>query len=80
MFGYTCGGIGAVILGTGMSLCMTELGSVLGGLSMVLGVLIGIAGMVLVALAYPVYWHTLRKERNRIAPEVLRLTEELRRH
>ena len=44
---------------------------------MPIGVVIGAVGMVLVALAYPVYNRTVRKERQRIAPEVLRLTEEL---
>ena len=71
------GVIGALIMGTGMSLCMTELGAVLGAFGMVLGILAGIAGMVLVALAYPVYNRVLKKEREKIAPEILRLTEEL---
>ena len=71
------GVIGALVLGTGMSLCMTELGAALGQLAMVVGILVGIAGMVLVALAYPVFQHTLKKERARIAPEILQLTEEL---
>lgn len=71
------GVIGALILGTGMSLCMTELGATLGHLAMVLGIVIGLAGMVLVALAYPVYNRVLKKERQRIAPEILRLSEEL---
>ena len=60
-----------------MSLCMTELGAALGNLSMVIGILVGIAGMVMVALGYPVYNCVLKKERERIAPEILRLTEEL---
>ncbi len=71
------GVIGALVLGTGMSLCMTELGSAFGQLAMVIGILVGIAGMVLVALAYPVFHHTLKKERAKIAPEILQLTEEL---
>ncbi len=71
------GVIGALILGTGMSLCMTELGATLGNLAMVLGVIVGIVGIVLVVLAYPVYNRVLKKERDRIAPEVLRLTDEL---
>ena len=71
------GVIGALVLGTGMSLCMTELGAALGQLAMVVGILVGIAGMVLVALACPVFYHTLKKERARIAPEILQLTEEL---
>ena len=71
------GVIGALILGTGMSLCMTELGSSLGRLAMIIGIAVGLVGMVLVALAYPLYNRTLKKERERIASEILRLTDEL---
>ena len=71
------GVIGALILGAGMSLCMTELGAALGNLAMLIGILIGIVGMVLVALAYPVYNRVLKKQREHIAPEILRLTDEL---
>lgn len=71
------GVIGALIMGTGMSLAMTELGQLLGDLAMVIGIVVGIAGMVLVALAYPVYNRVLSRERQRIAPEILRLTDEL---
>lgn len=68
---------GALILGTGMSLCMTDLGAALGSLAMAVGIPVGIVGIVLVALAYPVFKRRLKKERERIAPEVLRLTDEL---
>lgn len=74
------GVVGALILGAGMSLTMTNIGELLGisgNMAMGAGILIGLVGMVLVALAYPVYNHVLRKERARIAPEILRLTEEL---
>ena len=71
------GVLGTLILGTGMSLSMTELGAVLGHLSMVMGILVGVLGLVMVALAYPIYNRVLRKERQRIAPEILRLSEEL---
>lgn len=73
----TLGIIGTLILGTGMSLAMTELGSLVGDLAMVIGIGIGVVGLVLVALAYPVYNRILQKERTRIAPEILRLSEEL---
>ena len=69
--------IGALILGTGMSLCMTELGAALGNLAMVLGIAVGIPGMAMVAAAYPVYKRVLKKERQKIAPEILRLSDEL---
>ena len=71
------GVMGALIMGTGMSLAMTDIGAALGQLAMVAGIVIGVIGMILVALAYPVYNHVLKKERQRIAPQLLQLTEEL---
>ena len=71
------GVIGALILGTGMSLILTELGASLGSLAMIIGIMVGIAGLVLVALAYPLYIRTLKKERERIAPEILKISDEL---
>ena len=69
--------VGALILGTGMSLAMTDLGAALGSLAMLLGIVVGIAGMVLVALAYPLYNRVLKQQREKIAPEILRLSDEL---
>ena len=77
-FGYTYGSIGAVIMGAGMSLVMTDIGKVIGLTSaLVPGIVVGLAGLVLVALAYPVYNRTQKKERERIAPQILKLTDEL---
>ena len=69
--------IGALIMGTGMSLVMTEIGAALGSLAMVIGILGGIVGMVLVALAYPLYNRVLNMQREKSAPEILRLSDEL---
>lgn len=69
--------LGALVLGTGMSLCMTELGAGLGPFAMAAGIVTGIVGMGLIALAYPVYRRTLRKEREKIAPEILQLADRL---
>lgn len=72
--------IGALILGSGMSLLMTDLSKVLGAyanLAMPIGVIIGIIGIVLVSLAYPTYNRVVKKEREKIAPEIIRLTDEL---
>ena len=73
----TVGIIGALIMGTGMSLAMTEIGAALGRLAMILGIAVGLVGMVLAALAYPLYNRVLKKQREKIAPEILRLSDEL---
>ena len=71
------GVIGALIMGTGMSLVMTDIGASLGSLAMVIGIAAGVVGMALVALAYPLYNRVLKKQREKIAPEILRLSDEL---
>lgn len=72
------GTVGALVLGTGMSICMTDIAAAMDRqTSMVLGILVGVIGMVLVAMAYPVYNRVKKKERAKIAPEILRLTNEL---
>ena len=73
----TIGIIGALIMGTGMSLAMTEIGAALRSLAMILGIAVGLVGMALAALAYPLYNRVLKKQREKIAPEILRLSDEL---
>lgn len=75
----TVGIIGTLILGTGMSLIMTELGALFGSffLAIAVGLAMGIVGIFLVCLAYPIYNRTLQKGREKAAPEILRLTDEL---
>ena len=74
------GVIGTLILGFGMSLCMTDLGDILGSLkdiSMVIGIIVGIVGGILASLAYPVYNAIVTAKRKKLAPEIIRLTDEL---
>lgn len=72
------GVIGALVLGIGMSLVMSDFGNILGTLtSMIVGISVGVVGIVLVSIAYPLYNRILKKERKRLAPEILRLTDEL---
>ena len=68
---------GTLLLGTGMSLCMTDLGAGLGSFAMLLGIVLGLTGIAGAAMAYPVYSRILKREREKIAPEILRLTDEL---
>ena len=74
------GVIGTLILGSGMSLCMTDLGEILnlnGTLSMVIGIIIGVVGGVSASLAYPIYNAIVKAKRKKLAPEIIRLTDEL---
>ena len=72
MYAIIVGVIGALILGAGMSCCMVWTDALL-----IPGIAIGVIGMAVLAVAYPLYNRTLKKERERIAPEILRLTDEL---
>ena len=72
--------IGALILGLGMSLCMTDLGEILGSykdMAMVIGIIVGVVGGVLASLAYPIYNAIVKAKRKKLAPEIIRLTDEL---
>ena len=72
MIAIIIGVIGTLLLGVGM--CCTLVWQ---GRWFVPGIFVGIIGIGIVAIAYPIYNKTLKTEREKIAPEVLRLTEEL---
>ena len=72
--------IGTLILGLGMSFVMSDLGLVFGDnqtVAIVVGVLVGILGCAVLGIAYPLYNLVIKREREKIAPEILRLTDEL---
>ena len=74
------GTVSVLILGFGMSLVMSELGAILGeqrNLAMPIGIGIGLIGGIMASLSYPIYDAVLKHERNKIAAEVIRLTDEL---
>lgn len=74
------GVIGTLILGFGMSLIMTDISKNLGeyqDMAMIIGIVIGIVGGVIVSLAYPIYNIIVKVRRKKIAPEIIRLTDEL---
>ena len=72
--------IGALILGFGMSLIMTDFSEILGfgeTVAMVIGIAVGVVGGILASLAYPIYNAIVRARRKKLAPEILRLIDEL---
>lgn len=64
--------VSALVLGVGM--CCTM---VWAGQWFIPGIIIGVAGIFGVMSAYPLYSHITRKRREKIAPEILRLADEL---
>ena len=77
VFGYAYGTASALIAGAGMSLVMTEFGSLLGSLAMPLGIGIGILGILLALSTYPIYCAILNSRKNRFKDEILMLSERI---
>ena len=72
--------IGSLMLGFGMSLVMTDFAEILGfgeTMTMVIGILAGVIGGILASLAYPIYNAIVKAKRKKLAPEIIRLTDEL---
>lgn len=66
------GVLGCLALGLGMSCTMVWSGALF-----VPGIAIGVLGILAICAAYPLYAHITKKRRERLAPEILRLTDEL---
>ncbi len=72
--------LGSLILGTGMSLTMTEeLSACLGVYTLPVGIGMGGLGVLMVSLSYPLYRAVIKRQRRKLAPTILKLTEELMR-
>jgi hypothetical protein len=76
----TIGVISTLTLGFGMSLFMSDLGNALGlnaDVSMLIGICAGVIGGIIASLAYPIYNLIANARRKKLAPEILRLVDEL---
>ena len=72
VFSLIAGILGILLFGLGMSCCLVWQGSLF-----IPGIFIGLSGISLLSFAYPIYKKVLVKESEKIAPEILRLTDEL---
>ncbi len=78
VFGWVFGSIAAIIMGAGMSLVMTDLGSTLGiGEPMIPGIIIGVIGMLLAIINYPIYKGILGARKEKYADKILALSEKI---
>lgn len=72
MVGITLGIVGCLLFGAGLSLVL-----VIGEEMVVASVLLGVPAIVAMVVAYPLYKMITEREMERIAPQILALTEEL---
>lgn len=78
IFGYTFGSIGAIVMGAGMSLVMTDIGSTVGIENpMVPGIIIGVVGMIMAIINYPIYKGILTSRRKKFAAKIIALSEKI---
>lgn len=78
VFAYTYGSLSAIIMGSGMSLVMTDIGSMIGmDETMVPGIAIGVVGMVMALITYPIHKRILNARRKKYAPEIMKLSDQI---
>lgn len=78
VFAYLFGSISAIIMGAGMSLVMTDIGAAIGITStMVPGIAIGIVGLGMALLTYPIYKGILNSRKKKYSAEILKLSEKI---
>ena len=81
VFAYTFGSVSAIVMGAGMSLVMTDIGATIGLASaMVPGIVIGVVGLGMALLNYPIYKGILNSRKNKYAPQILKLSEKIMNH
>ena len=78
VFAYVYGSISAIVMGAGMSLVMTDIASMLGlGDMMIPGIAIGVVGLGMVLITYPIYKGILNSRKKKYGAEILALSEKI---
>lgn len=76
VFTYTLGIASALVFGTGMCLAMGQIGSGT-AVSVVLGIIVGVVGMIGMGVNYPIYKRILESGKKKYAFEVMELAKEI---
>ncbi len=78
VFSYTFGSISAIIMGCGMSLVMTDIASKLGlGDMMIPGIVIGVVGLLMTLINYPMHKGIMSARKKKYAPEIFALSDKI---
>ena len=77
-FAYFFGSIAAIIMGAGMSLVMTDIGASLGLVdAMIPGIAVGVVGMLMAIINYPIYRSILKRRKDAYKDEILALSNRI---
>ena len=77
-FAYSFGSFSAIIMGAGMSLIMTDIGAYLGIVdTMIPGIAIGVVGMFMAIINYPIYRAILKRRKEAYKDEILALSNRI---
>ena len=77
-FAYFFGSIAAIIMGAGMSLVMTDIGASLGLVdAMIPGIVVGVVGMLMAIINYPIYRSILKRRKDAYKDEILALSNRI---
>ena len=78
VFAYVFGGVSAIVMGSGMSLVMSDIGDKIGmEAPLVPGIVIGAAGMLMAIINYPIYRGILGSRRKKYAGQILELSDQI---
>ena len=79
IFAYIFGSISAIIMGAGLSLVMTPIAEQIGftGDPMLYGIIIGVVGMILAIVNYPIYRGILGSRRKKYSARILELSNKI---
>ena len=78
VFAYIFGSISAIVMGSGMSLVMTDIAETVGiSNPMVYGIVIGVVGMLMAIINYPIYKGILGARRKKYRAQILELSEKI---
>ena len=76
VFGYTYGSVSAIVMGAGMSLVMTDIGTKIGlTATLVPGIAVGVVGMGMALTTYPIYKKILNSRKKKYASQIMELSE-----
>ena len=78
VFAYAFGSFSAIVMGSGMSLVMTDIGATVGiSDPMIPGIVVGVVGMFMAIINYPIYKAILGSRRKKYADTIIALSDKI---